>query len=200
MPASATLESRRTEERGEESEGKQNNAPIVTVTSPLTPIDRDKVPPEPVLPGGQPPSFSDETDSLADNTNDDPLPDYTRGPHGPTIASAHLPSYARATGHKPTIEELIPNEEQRLASLRAFAEEKKYANDYFGGHKGRPEGPPNDPLKVFRWAKKKMSGDGAGTWRRMSADERARWEEQGGQVDEMEGEVAEGDVDTHQIA
>ena len=113
------------------------------------------------------------------STAEDTLPDYFRylQPDQP-----RLPSYARATHRDPrtaTIEELLPTEEERLASLRAFCEEKMYVNDYFGGLKGSPEGPPNDPFKVFRWAKRKMSGEKGVTWKKMSEEEEERWKREG---------------------
>jgi len=183
MPESTTVEDRRMDDRDPEEREEQQN------------IDTAEIPPELVLPREQPPPFSSEAVSLADDT----LPDYTRRPD-PT--ASRLPSYARATrGDSRTamIEELLPTEEERLASLRAFVEEKQYANDYFGGQKGKPEGPPNDPFKVFRWAKRKISGEKGEVWRRLSVEQRTKWEEQGGEVDEARGEVAWGDIDTHRL-
>jgi len=143
-----------------------------------------------------PPSF--DTPVYSGTTSDeDVLPDYSRylEPDQP-----RLPSYARAThrdSRTATIEELLPTEEERLESLRAFCEEKKYSNDYFGGLEGSPEGPPNDPFKLFRWAKRKMSGEKGLTWKKMSEEQKERWKREGWARD---GEVADGDVDTSRVA
>jgi hypothetical protein len=53
-----------------------------------------------------------------------------------------------------------------------------YSDDYWGGLKGSAEGPPNDPFKVFRWAKRKMSGEKV-TWRKMSEEEAEKWKREG---------------------
>lgn len=168
-------------------------------------FDDEEVPPEFIvspavqLPSEEPPAFYSEAVSLADESRDT-LPDYSRRPDP---NAPRLPSYARATrrdSRNATIEELLPTEEERLASLRAFAEEKMYVNDYWGGHKGSAEGMPNDPFKVFKWAKRKMSGERGSVWRRLSDEQKAKWEAAGGTVDENRGEVAWGDIDTHTVA
>jgi len=113
------------------------------------------------------------------------------------------PSYARATHKDPrkkSMEELHPNEDERLASLIEFAETKTMIADNFGQHKGVAEGPPNDPLKLFKWAKRRMAGEKGDVWDRMSAEERARWEAEGGGADPDKGEVSQGDMDTSKIA
>jgi hypothetical protein len=159
--------------------------------------DYGSMPPEESPPAAQDawPSF----DSLMSHgavAEEDTLPDYSRIPDP---SHPRLPSYARATRpdcRTATIEQLLPTEEERLASLREFCEEKKYALDYWGGHKGSAEGPPNDPFKVFRWAKRKMSGERGVTWRKMSEEDAERWERTGWARD---GEVAHGDVDTSRV-
>jgi hypothetical protein len=159
--------------------------------------DYENIPPLEALPAttlGAPPPFSSSMNNGA-ASKEDTLPDYSRFPD-PSLP--RLPSYARATradSRTATIEQLLPTEEERLASLRAFCEEKKYANDYWGGHKGSAEGPPNDPFKLFRWAKRKMSGEKV-TWRKMSEEDAERWEREGWAKD---GEIAEGDVDTSTV-
>jgi len=138
-----------------------------------------------------PPSFDNGV-----ATEEDVLPNYSRRPDP---SHPHLPSYARATrrdSRTATIEELLPTEEERLASLREFCEEKKYANDYWGGHKGSADGPPNDPFKVFRWAKRKMGGEKGATWKKMSEENAEKWKREGWAKD---GEVAHGDVDTSRV-
>ncbi|KAH8704027.1 hypothetical protein BGW36DRAFT_264586, partial [Talaromyces proteolyticus] len=112
--------------------------------------------------------------SLAESTTDTLLPDYTAN-------SPRLPSYARATARQ------AMTEEERLASLHAFVERKQSINDYYGGHKGCPQGPPNDPLKPFKWIKRKMNGE-KNVWRSLSDEEKRKWEESGGDIDEDSGE------------
>jgi hypothetical protein len=127
-------------------------------------------------------------------------PDYSKlaDPTAPRV-----PSYAQATHQNPrtsTIEQLLPSEEERLASLRAFVEEKKYAPDYFGGHKGSAQGQPNDPFKPFRWAKRKIEGEKGHVWHKLTEEQRREWEASGGVVDEDHGEVSKGDVDSSTVA
>lgn len=190
MPASTTVgDLRRATGAPEEQEG-QNDC--------LPPIDTANVPPELIAPREPPPSFTGNMASFTDRTHDT-LPDYTSRRNS---AASHLPPYTRATrtdSRRPTIQELLPNEEERLASLREFVEEKMYANDNFGGHKGVADGPANDPFKAFRWAKRKMSGEKGAVWRKMSVEQRARWEADG-RADPDKGEMGRGDVDTHLIA
>lgn len=140
------------------------------------------------LPGVAPPSLTHYSESS------DTLPHYTPRP---ASAPPHPRSYSRATA---TIEEFLPTEEERIASLLAFAEEKKYAPDFFGGHKGSAEGMPNDPFKAFRWAKRKMSGEKGHVWRRLSEEQLREWEAEGGAVNEALGEVTKGDMDTSRVA
>ena len=114
-----------------------------------------------------------------------------------------LPSYASATHKDPrkkSMEELHPNEDERLASLIEFAETKKMVADNFGGHKGVAEGPPNDPLKVFKWAKRKIGGEKGEVWHKMTVEEREQWEADGGGANPEKGEVSQGDMDTSRIA
>ena len=179
-PASNTAQDGQTSVRGSEARQEaQNNARIVT----------DTAHPGLVIPREQPPAFSNETSSLAD-TGSDTVPEYTLRPDDPT--APHLPSSARATGSHPT-------EEERLASLREFVKDKQHSADYFGGQEGKPEGPPKDPFKVFRWAKAKVGGEEGDVWRRMSVEETRKWEEQGRDADPDLGEIVKGDVDTHRI-
>jgi len=113
-----------------------------------------------------------------------------------------LPTDTRATGLNPRtakIEQLLPTEEERLASLRAFVEEKQFAPDYFGGHKGSAEGPPNDPFKVLKWAKRKIGGEKGHVWEKLTAEQRQEWEAEGGYVNEAQGEIAKGDLDSSKI-
>jgi len=131
----------------------------------------------PVAAQDAPPSFNFAIYNC-ESTEEDALPDYS---HRPDPSLPRLPSYARATrcdSRTATIEQLLPTEEERLASLRAFCEEKMYSDDYWGGLKGSAEGPPNDPFKVFRWAKRKMSGEKV-TWRKMSEEEAEKWKREG---------------------
>ena len=160
--------------------------------------DYENIPPEEPLPAvaqDLPPSFNFALDSDT-SAEEVALPDYSRRPDP---ALPRLPSYARATrpdSRTATIEQLLPTEEERLASLRAFCEEKMYANDYWGGLKGSADGPPNDPFKVFRWAKRKMSGEKGVTWRKMSEEDAEKWKRVGWARD---GEIAVGDVDTSRV-
>lgn len=193
----AIEDSRKDAERQEESDEHSTTQTMMPMLILPQAAEDESIPPE-AIPSEQPPAFSSRNPSAAPPAYDT-LPDYTRGPDP---SAQRLPSYARATrlnSHTATIEELLPTEEERLASLRAFVEEKRYANDYYGGHKGSAEGPPNDPFKVFRWAKRKMSGEKGAVWRRMSAEQKREWEESGGVVKEAEGEVAWEDIDTSRI-
>lgn len=71
-------------------------------------------------------------------------------------------------------------------------------NDYFGGHKGIPLGPPNDPLNPFKWIKRKINGE-KNAWWSLSDEEKRKWEASGGDIDEDNGEEARGDTDTSRI-
>lgn len=147
------------------------------------------------VPTERPPPFSSPDDATAES--DEALPNYSRRPDP---SAPRLPSYARATRQSSrtmTIEQLLPSEEERLASLQAFCEERMYANDYFGGQKGCAEGPPNDPFKLFRWAKRKMSGEKGAVWRKLSIEQREKWEAAGGEM--KEGEIARGEMDTSRL-
>jgi len=147
------------------------------------------------VPTERPPPFSTPDEEAAFGF--EALPNYTRRPDP---SAPRLPSYARATRQSSrtmTIEQLLPTEEERLASLQAFCEERMYANDFFGGQKGCAEGPPNDPFKLFRWAKRKMSGEKGAVWRKLSIEQREKWEAAGGEA--KDGEAAHGDMDTSRI-
>lgn len=149
----------------EQRELQHNQEPTIMVTSPHE----------------QTSAASKEAASPATGGNE-ALPSY-RDPSGPS--GSNLPSYARATTT------LTP--EERRASLQAFADSKLQANDNFGGHKGVAEGPPNDPFKVLKWAKRKMSGEKGQVWSKMSAEERAKWEAD-------DGPIVHGDVDSSKVA
>lgn len=110
------------------------------------------------------------------------LPGYSQQPDG-------LPSYARVTR----------NDQRRQESLQAFVESKMYTQDTFGGHKGIATGPPNDPAKPFRWIQRKLKGE-KDVWKKLSDEEKRKWEEEGGDVDYDAGEVAVGDMNTSRIA
>lgn len=172
----------------EQKEEQQNSASMGKVTSPPVPIDTTTIPPELVAPHDPPPAFS----TLSDKANDT-LPEYTYRAD-PTAST--LPSYARAT--RPDYRSAM-SEEERLASLREFVESKSYQPDFFGGQKGRPEGPANDPFKVFRWANRRIHGERGDVWRRMSVESRRKWEEEGGEIDDAKGEVERRDMDTSKI-
>jgi hypothetical protein len=73
-----------------------------------------------------------------------------------------------------------------------------YTQDTFGGHKGIATGPPNDPAKPFRWIQRKFKGE-KDVWRKLSDEERRKWEEEGGDVDYEAGDVAKGDINTSRI-
>jgi hypothetical protein len=180
------------EERDNRRE-EQNNVPT-TIVVPLfaPPVSAAENHPEPGLPQEQRPAISSEAVSPLDKTDDTP-PDYTR--RRGSVASS-LPSYRRATQED---SRTLMTEEERLALLQAFVEEKMYANDNFGGHKGVTNGPPNDPLKVFRWAKRKMAGEKDGVWSKLTSEQRAKWEAHEAGLEQAKGEVAWGDVDTHTI-
>jgi hypothetical protein len=134
--------------------------------------------------------------------NRDSPPGYLRQPDP---ATPRLPSYARATGQNPrnaTIEQLLPTEEERLASLRAFAEEKQLSESYNGSGnlfnwfdpwgirniERSAQGPPNDPLKVLRWAKRKISGEKGDVWQTLTTEHRQKWEADGVE-DSVKGDV-----------
>ena len=147
------------------------------------------------VPTERPPPFSSPDDASA--ASDEALPNYSRRPDP---SAPRLPSYARATRQSSrtmTIEQLLPSEEERLASLQAFCAERLYANDYFGGQKGCADGPPNDPFKLFRWAKRKMSGEKGAVWRRLGDEHKEKWEAAGGEM--KDGEIAQGEVDTSRL-
>lgn len=110
------------------------------------------------------------------------LPGYSQRPDG-------LPSYARVTR----------NDQRRRESLQAFVERKMYTQDTFGGHKGIATGPPNDPTKPFRWIQRKLKGE-KDVWKKLSDEEKRKWEEEGGDVDYDAGEMVVGDMNTSKIA
>jgi hypothetical protein len=143
---------------------------------------------------GIPGTFKDTDASQAS------LPSYSKtlDPNAP-----RLPSYAKATHKDPrkkSMEELHPDENERLQSLVEFAETKKMIQDNFGQHKGVVEGPPNDPLKLFKWAKRRIDGEKGHVWEKMSDEERAKWEAEGGSANPDKGEIFQGDMDTSKIA
>jgi hypothetical protein len=74
-----------------------------------------------------------------------------------------------------------------------------YTQDTFGGHQGIATGPPNDPAKPFRWIQRKLKGE-KDVWKKLSDEEKRKWEEDGGDVDYDAGEVAVGDMNTSKIA
>lgn len=136
-----------------------------------------------------PPAFPDE-DALG-HVNE-LLPQYTRRPDA---GEPRLPSYARAT-RRPSQPPMTP--EERLASLHAFIESKMYVNDTFGGLKGEVNGPPVSPLKPFQWMMRKMKGE-KDVWKKLTDEQRRKWEEEGGSRNEERGEVIRGDMDTSRI-
>jgi len=81
-----------------------------------------------------------------------------------------------------------------LVSLCAFVEDKMFAPDYFGGQMGSAVGPPNDPFKVFKWAKRKIHGEKGHVWHKMSVEQFEKWEADGGAVNEN------GNVDSSTVA
>ena len=95
-----------------------------------------------------------------------------------------------------------PDDDPYLASLRAWAREKEYANDYYGGHKGAvdPDKAPNDPLKPLRWVRRKFSrqeeGSHAEEGRRPTVEERGT---EGRRTSLDRGEVWKGDVDSRRV-
>ena len=91
-------------------------------------------------------------------------------------------------------------EEEKLQMLREFQHHKEYANDYWGGHKGAPEGPPKDPLKVFRWAGRKISRDEDPAKRPPGSPDRWYDRSRSQQDGAADGEVAKGDIDTSRLA
>ncbi|EEA19708.1 hypothetical protein TMatcc_009856 [Talaromyces marneffei ATCC 18224] len=110
-----------------------------------------------------------------------------------------LPDYSRHAGGPPSYARVERNDQLRQESLKAFVESKMYTQDTFGGHKGIATGPPNDPAKPFRWIQRKLKGE-KGVWKKLSEEERRKWEEEGGDVDYDAGEVAIGDMNTSKIA
>jgi hypothetical protein len=136
-----------------------------------------------------PPAFPD--DDALEHANE-LLPQYTRRPDA---GEPRLPSYARAT-RRPSQVPMTP--EERLASLHAFIESKMYVNDNFGGHKGEVNGPPVSPLKPFQWMMRKMKGE-KDVWKKLTDEQRRKWEEDGGSRNEERGEVIRGDMDTSRI-
>jgi len=127
-----------------------------------------------------------ETTSPFDNhqSSDDPPPDYSRR-QDPT--APRLPSY----GQTATIEQLLPTEEERLASLRAFAEEQQFTPNDSGERDDHPQKPPKDPLKVFRWVKRKMSGEKGDVWQRLNHERRQKWEAERGTTGEAQGDIVD---------
>jgi hypothetical protein len=79
-----------------------------------------------------------------------PVPSYTPAA-GPSASPV-----GKATGLSPT--DARDGDSPYIASMRAWAKEKEFINDNFGGHKGIAVGEPNDPFKLFKWAGRKMSG------------------------------------------
>lgn len=126
-------------------------------------------------------SPSDETREHQRYINTETLPGYSQRSDG-------LPSYAR----------VILNDQRRQESLKAFIESKMYYHDTFGGYKGIATGPPNDPAKPFKWIQRKLKGE-KDVWRKLSYEEKRKWEEDGGDVDYDAGQVAIGDMNTSKI-
>lgn len=117
------------------------------------------------------------------HSRDEVLPEYSHNNHHPSP-----PSYARV--------EMA--DRRRRESLQEFLNQKMYHEDTFGGIKGIVSGPPNDPLKPFRWMSRKFKGQ-KHVWRTLSEEERRKWEEDGGAADHERGEVVAGDVDTARV-
>lgn len=127
-------------------------------------------------------NIAPSNDSPERDIDTETLPGYSRRPDG-------LPSYARVTR----------NDQRRRETLQAFIESKMTTYDTFGGQKGIATGPPNDPAKPFRWLQRKLKGE-KDVWKKLSDEEKRKWEEEGGDVDYDAGEVAVGDMNTSRIA
>jgi hypothetical protein len=79
--------------------------------------------------------------------------------------------------------------------LREFARSKLYANDYWGGQKGAVTGEANEPPKLFKWMKRKLSGSHKGG--KSSAAPERNSETEGQYA--VDGEIGRGDIDTSRI-
>ncbi|EED14105.1 hypothetical protein TSTA_103290 [Talaromyces stipitatus ATCC 10500] len=122
----------------------------------------------------QDPRPSELPSHTVSNVESEALPNYSRRPDS---NAPRLPSYARVER----------TDRLRRESWQTFIESKMYGPDTFGGHKGITDGPPNDPLKPFRWIRRKVKGE-KNVWRKLSVEERRKWEEEGGPVNYDAGE------------
>lgn len=59
---------------------------------------------------------------------------------------------------------------------------------------------PNDPFRLFKWVKRRASGEKGHTWHKLEVEWEKEWEAEGGPLNEAKGEVAKGDMDTSLIA
>lgn len=115
------------------------------------------------------------------------------------IDTETLPGYSRRLDGLPSYARVTRNDQRRRETLQAFIESKMTTYDTFGGQKGIATGPLNDPAKPFRWLQRKLKGE-KDVWKKLSDEEKRKWEEEGGDVDYDAGEVAVGDMNTSRIA
>lgn len=103
-------------------------------------------------------------------------------------------------------------EAQRLAALQQWAREKEYSNDYYGGIKGAVGSQPTDPFKLFRAKGTSNEHDNEPARRRSLAErlhlshhkDQVKAEDNEGSNETqdkyaVDGQVAKGDVESHQV-
>jgi hypothetical protein len=82
-----------------------------------------------------------------------------------------------------------PGDDERTAALRAWAREKEYANDYYGGEKGAVTQEAKDPLKPLK-----------ALVRTLSHQKKNEDEQKGGPREyAIDGEIGVGEMDTSVI-
>jgi hypothetical protein len=80
--------------------------------------------------------------------------------------------------------------------LEDFKTFRETQDDNWGAHKGVVTGPAKDPLALFKWVGRKMSGDHGETSKERKERRQREWEEA---MKEQKG-VGAGDMETTKIA
>jgi hypothetical protein len=85
------------------------------------------------------------------------------------------------------------SQSEMLEEFKAFHETQ---DDNWGAHKGVATGPAKDPLALFKWVGRKVSGDNRESSQERKARRQSEWEESMKEA----GGVKEGDMETTKIA
>jgi hypothetical protein len=126
--------------------------------------------------------------------------------HGETSNSSteHPPTYheARSESTPPSYPpSLVPHakperRQSQLEELMEFKAQQELTMSNYGAIKGVATGPAKDPVALFRWIGKKISGDKGESWKDRKARIQREWE------DDMKASngIKHGDMDTSVIA